>query len=188
MLERPHIRPLTKYVAELRDRSSLEFPEFDPADGGTEASLLFLYEKPGPMTSSDGRGNRAGSGFISRDNDDPTAEATFRFMHEAGIPRAATVIWNVVPGWNGTRRITSNELADGVEEVRRLIGLLPRAKGVILVGQKAARAEPLLRRTGLRTFRSDHPSPLVRASHPERWLRIPEAWRSAAQVCGVARG
>jgi len=35
---------------------------------------------------------RTGSGFISRNNDDATAEATFRFMEQSGIPRKLTVI------------------------------------------------------------------------------------------------
>jgi hypothetical protein len=90
------MEPLTSYAARLRERG--EVPEFDPCDGGTEAQLLFLFEKPGPMTSS-----QAGSGFIGRNNDDPTAEATFRFMQSAGIPRKLTVTWNVIPWWNGTR-------------------------------------------------------------------------------------
>jgi hypothetical protein len=43
----------------------------------------------------------AGSGFISRDNDDPTAEATFHFMERAGIPRRDALIWNhPVVGWS----------------------------------------------------------------------------------------
>ncbi len=63
--------------------------EFDPLDGGIEVRALFLSEMPGPMT--------AGPGFISRNNDDLTAEATFRFMQMAGIPLKLTVTWNVVP-------------------------------------------------------------------------------------------
>jgi hypothetical protein len=45
---------------------------------------------------------RSGSGFISRNNDDPTAEATMGFMEKAGIPHTLTVSWNVIPWWNGT--------------------------------------------------------------------------------------
>jgi hypothetical protein len=47
---------------------------------------LFLFEKLGPMTAEAG-----GSGFISRNNDDPTAEATFRFMEQAKIPRKLSI-------------------------------------------------------------------------------------------------
>jgi hypothetical protein len=44
----------------------------NPFDGGIAAQLLFLFEKPGPMT--DGKN---GAGFISRNIVDPIAEATF---------------------------------------------------------------------------------------------------------------
>jgi hypothetical protein len=114
MLGDAHIAPLIDYVKTLRQKHSARyFPYFDPADGGVEADMLFLLEKPGPMTSAGPktpeRGRKKGSGFISRNNDDPTAAATFRFMLEAGISRRRTVLWNVVPGWNESRRITPQE-------------------------------------------------------------------------------
>lgn len=95
MLNLPHIAPLTAYAAKLRARASVEVPDFDPLDGGKNAQVLFLFEKPGPMTAANGK--RIGSGFISRNNDDATAEATFNFMKQAHIPRTRTVIWNVIP-------------------------------------------------------------------------------------------
>lgn len=181
MLRLPHIAPLTDYAADLRARLNTEVPDFDPLDGGVNARILFLKEKPGPMTSSS-RTGRVGSGFISRDNDDPTAEATFRFMAEAGIPREETLMWNVVPGWNGTRKITRQELLDGVGEVRNLLSLLPRVRVVVLVGKKAARAEPLLNGTSVIVRHSPHNSPLVRASRPDEWARIPMFWADAYQA------
>jgi len=183
MLNLPHIEPLARFAADLRIRHNIEVPDFDPLDGGIRARILFLKEKPGPMTSAF-RSGRVGSGFISRDNDDPTAEATFRFMSEAGIPREDTLMWNVVPGWNGTRKITRQELIDGVAEVRNLMELLPDIEVVVLVGKKAAKAEPLLAGTGVIIRHSLHNSPLVRASKPEEWARIPEVWAEAySAVC-----
>ena len=179
MLSLPHIKPLTDFVGRLRDTYDAEFPDFDPADGGTNASIIFLLEKPGPMTSS-AREGRSGSGFISRDNDDPTAEATFNFMIQAGIPRGQAVLWNLIPGWNGTRKITRDELAMGALEVENLVTLLPNAKAIVLVGKKAQRAERLLQGSGLKIIRSPHPSPLVRASQPDQWREIPRYWAEAA--------
>lgn len=179
MLDLPHIAPLSHFAADLRVRYDIVVPDFDPADGGTNARMLFLKEKPGPMTSASRLG-RSGSGFISRDNDDPTAEAGFRFMEAAGIDRRDTLLWNVVPGWNGTRKITRTELREGVDEVRNLMRLLPRIEVVVLVGNRAAKAEPLLAGTGVRIFRSIHPSPLVRASRPLEWAQIPTVWAEAA--------
>ena len=185
MVNEPHIKPLTDYADSLGIASGLEVPKFDPADGGVKASLLFLFEKPGPMTSTGARGRRVGSGFISRDNDDPTAEATFNFMARAGIPRSGTVLWNVVPRWNGTRRVSVGELAEGVEQVGRLLTLLPGVRGIVLVGRKAQTARPHLEKTGMRVFQSPHPSPLVRATHPKEWSEIPRRWAEAASAVGL---
>lgn len=185
-LDQPHVAPLTDYVRALRNRDDQEYPYFDPADGGIGASLLFLFEKPGPMTVEKGRLNRSGSGFISRDNNDPTAENTFRFMKEAGIDRRTTVIWNTVPGWNGTRSITASELDAGITDLSRLLSLLQNLTTVVLVGRKSARAEQQVSCLGdYSIFKSAHPSPLVFASYFEQWRAIPLVWRQAAQQAGV---
>ena len=60
MLDLPHMAPLKAYAAALR-RPGTEVPDFDPLDGGVAARLLFLLEKPGPMTAEHGK--RAGSGL-----------------------------------------------------------------------------------------------------------------------------
>lgn len=173
MLTEPHIAPLNLYTAKLRQQGSGEVPEFDPFDGGIGAEILFLFEKPGPMTS-DGRG----SGFISRNNDDPTAEATFKFMQQAGIPRKLTVTWNIIPWWNGTRKITGQELQKGLACLDELIRLLPRLRAVVLVGKHAARAQGHLNTAypHLTLITSAHPSPLARASNRELWESIPREW------------
>ena len=114
MLNLPHIAPLTAYVEELRKRDLGYIPYFDPMDGGINAKVLFLLEKPGPKTFNDPEFEKPGSGFISRNNNDPTAEATFNFMEQAQIPRDATVIWNVIPGWNGEIKYFEQERQRGV--------------------------------------------------------------------------
>jgi hypothetical protein len=133
-----------------------------------------LLEKPGPMTAEAGK--RVGSGFISRNNDDSTAAATIDFMRQAAIPRKLTVTWNLIPWWNGTRKVTLSELNEGAACVKELISLLPAATVVVMVGQKAARARPFLETTGLALLNSYHPSPLVRASQPVQWAAIPSEW------------
>ena len=179
MLHERHIAELTDFVAKLR-RAHLdwEFPDFDPLDGGRSADMLFLFEKPGPKTSAGG----TGSGFISRNNDDPTAEATFNFMKEAGLSRQRTVIWNVIPGWNGKRKITTTELREGTVALSGLLPLLPNLRTIILVGKSAQRARPLVEPMGLRIFVSAHPSPLVRASQPDVWRAIPSIWAQAGTL------
>jgi hypothetical protein len=168
MLTLPHVAGLTAYAAKLRSRGSVEVPDFDPLDGGVHARVLFLLEKPGPMA--------AGSGFISRNNDDPTAAAAIDFMQKAGIPRKLTISWNVIPWWNGTKKVKASELRDGIGCLKELISKLPKLAAVVMVGRSAARAKPALESTGLRLFTSYHPSPLVRARYPKRWKAIPTEW------------
>ena len=184
LLNSRHMAPLFQYAERLRADQDWEVPDFDPVDGGTNASILFLAEKPGPMSSVDGRGRRKGSGFISLDNDDPTAKAGFQFMAQAGIPRCCIVKWNVVAGWNGTRKITAQELRLGVAEVSRLVALLPKLKVIVLVGKRAQRAGPLRESSGLHIFRSAHPSMLVKNRYPDQWNQIPLIWREAGQHAG----
>lgn len=182
MLGMPHISPLAGYVSTLRNRLELEVPDFDPLDGGVEARALFLFEKPGPMTSEEGRTSRTGSGFISRDNDDPTAEATLTFMRQAGIPRTETVLWNTVPAWNGTRQIAKEELLAGLACVDELVSLLPRLRVVVLVGKKAGKAKQHVKQLGCAVVTSTHPSPLVRARWPGKWAEIGQQWSSAMML------
>jgi hypothetical protein len=89
MLDQRHMIELANFAERLR-RPGVEVPDFDPLDGGIEARVLFLFEKPGPMTAVAGKGKNSSSGFVSRDNDDPTAEAVLNFMREAEIPRELT--------------------------------------------------------------------------------------------------
>ena len=149
MLDLPHIAPLRDFARTLRAEGRGTVPEFDPMDGGIAAVVLFLMEKPGPMTDDDALTGRLGSGFISRNNDDPSAEATFRFMAQAGIDRRLTVTWNIVPWWNGTRRIERNELFAGTERLSRPIDLLPNLNVVVGVGRKAAWSAAIFRARGL---------------------------------------
>lgn len=181
MLGEKHIAPLAQYVDSLRAKHpDWEFQDFDPLDGGIGADMLFLLEKPGPMTSSTGK--RKGSGFISRNNDDPTAEALFNFMVQAEIPRKRTVLWNVIPGWNKTIKTTREEVRRRIDELMDLLPLLPKVQTVVLVGGKAKMALPLIQVIGLHVFTSAHPSPKVRSVYPDLWRAIPEQWRQASQV------
>jgi hypothetical protein len=173
-----HIRPLVDYVRGLSTRGAGYVPEFDPLDGGVETKLLFLMEKPGPKTCP----SRGGSGFVSRNNNDPTAKATHKFMAEAKIPRRDTAMWNVIPWWNGTIRLTAAEKSAGAREIRPLLKLFPVLKGVVLVGNAAAKlAEPQLSGLDLKIFYSVHPSIQARNGphSKERWPKLGATWREA---------
>ena len=137
----------------------------------SQASSLFLFEKPGPMTA-----DQAGSGFISRNNDDPTAEATYNFMQQAQLPRKETILWNLIPWWNGTRKVTTEERNRGLSSLSELMSLLHRLKVIVLVGRNAERANAIINELGVNVIISAHPSPLVRARWRDRWNDIPHQW------------
>jgi hypothetical protein len=171
----------------LRAMGRGEVPDFDPLDGGHTATVLFLFEKPGPMTSLRRGQERKGSGFISRDNDDPTAEATFLFMRKAGLDRRLTTVWNMVPWWNGTRAIRAEELNAGMAALDELLNLMKNLQVVVLVGRRAARARSHLEGRGIPVLQSPHPSPIVRASRPSAWQSIPDKWAAALPIVRSCR-
>lgn len=177
LLDEPHVRPLADYVRELGARGQGYVPDFDPLDGGVHAKLLFLFEKPGPKTFPP-----LGSGFISRNNDDPSAKATHGFMRQAAIPRHGVVLWNTIPWWNGTIAMTGGEKRSGAAELRSLLELLPELRGVVLAGNQAWQfGAPQLLHTGLKLFRCVHTSLQARngPNSREGWLQLPHVWREA---------
>ncbi len=184
LLKEPHMRDLAKYADELRNREGFEVPDFDPCDGGTKAQVLFLFEKPGPKTSE----ANGGSGFISRNNDDPTAKNTFKFMEAAGIPRKLTVTWNVIPWWNGTRNITAAELREGVASVKELMKLLEEhLRAVVLVGKQSARSRYHFEDAGLAIFTSAHPARMVQNRYPKLWKAIPGEWAKVKKFINIKK-
>ncbi len=73
--------------------SGRRMPLFDPRDGGAAARLLILLETPAPGFGPNDGEQR----FVSRDNATGTARNLHRFLADAAIPRADTILWNTVP-------------------------------------------------------------------------------------------
>ena len=168
--------PLTAYVESLRAQDRGLVPDFDSRDGGVDARLLLLLEKPGPRPPG------LGAGFVSRDNPTPTAACIRAGMAAAGVPREGTIIWNAVPWWNGTMRVYAAEKRAGADELQGLLALLPRLRSVVLAGSVAqAVASPVFKERHVEVFRCVHPSPNARAgpASSEAWRRLPEIWRAA---------
>ena len=180
LLAQPHMRPLAAYAASLRAQGRGAVPDLDPLDGGTGARLLLVLEKPGPGAVLPG-----GSGFVSRDNPDPTARTCRTAL--AGIPRAGVVIWNAVPWWNGRMTLRAGERRAGLVELPALLALLPGLRAAILAGRAAGGAAGVMQAHGVPVFPSVHPSPQARAGPASAagWLRIPELW-AAAWAAAVA--
>ena len=142
-VEEPHVSALTHYVREIREATGLgeQNPFSDPLDGGVDASCLYLLEASGAHARS--------SGFISRNNPDESAKNFFELNQEAGIPRAVTVIWNIVPWYIGPdekiRPARHADLAAGLPHLQRVLELLPELRIVVFIGKKSTFAEKHIR-------------------------------------------
>jgi hypothetical protein len=86
LLDLPHIAPLTAFVRGLSADREVAVPWFRPPEAGTEARILLLFENPRPRADA-----AQGSGFISADNDDKSAEN----MQVLGRKACPTVLYRV---------------------------------------------------------------------------------------------
>ena len=153
--------PLRDWSIDLAQRRSAIVPHFDPTDAGVDARVLMLLEAPGPMTNA---GNvRPGSGFISVDNDDQTAENAWRARTAAGLT-SGVVQWNIVPWYLGpaSKKPSASELAQGAMELRGMLPLFPGLRAVVLSGRYAqlgwaTHVEPFVG-TDLAVINTWHPS------------------------------
>lgn len=131
--------PLETWARGVEDRRrtrqpGIVVPHFDPAETGIRSQVLLLLEAPGPKTVPEW----GGSGFISVDNNDPTAQNVWRTRDEVGLHHGI-LAWNIVPWVLGRASVkpTPVELAQGAVELRGLLELLPDLRAIVLSGQKA---------------------------------------------------
>src|SRR2546427_8165696 len=110
LLRAPHIAALTEFVDRLRIQTGRgpAIPYIDPLDGGVAARCLFLLEAPGPQAVK--------TGFVSRNNPDPTAKNMCLLLREAGIPRKDTLLGNIFPTYLGTEGLIRAAKADEIVE------------------------------------------------------------------------
>lgn len=90
----PHIGPINSLVDELMaSPGRAGVPYVAPVYGGVDARVLFVARDPGPMTQPE----LGGSGFLSLENDDASAERFAILLDDAGIPVGETLPWNAYP-------------------------------------------------------------------------------------------
>lgn len=188
-LDDEHISPLNEWVRDLRRRlgALAVVPWFDPMDGGTAADVLWLLEAPGPKATRE----RGGSGFISCNNNDGTAENTWRTRVEAGIERQRAVHWNAIPYYLGSdtkiRAFNRLDVADVRVLIPELLELLPRLSLVILGGKAADAVWTAAGTTSsARVVKCSHPSPTNLNTRPHLRAGIVDAWRQAELGSGPA--
>jgi hypothetical protein len=115
-------------------------PYVPPICGGVDALLLSISRDPGPKA-----GGITGSGFLSVENDDPSAERMGRFLRSAEIDYGRVLPWNAYP-WYINSDPTTAQLSASVEPLRKLIALMPRLRVVTLHGAAAAKGWKLFLR------------------------------------------
>lgn len=131
----PHVAPINELVDELGTRDEAGHPPYvAPMYKGVCARALAILRDPGPKA-----GGENGSGFLSVENDDQSAQRQDEFFRGAGIDPAEVVPWNAYP-WYINSKPTREQLQQGTEPLRRLIALLPHLRVVILEGIDAKAA------------------------------------------------
>src|SRR5207248_3106182 len=130
------VEPLNRFVDDLRAaRGAESVPYVDPNCGGVNAQVLLLYQDPGPKAS----GPNNSSGFLSLENDDPSAENLCLLLQHADLPWKVCVPWNAVP-WYINRAGRTHELREALPNLHRVRLLLPRLRAVGLMGNSAQNA------------------------------------------------
>jgi mannose-6-phosphate isomerase-like protein (cupin superfamily) len=181
----PHMAPIDAFVAEIADRDGRGWlPRIAPHHGGTDARVLSVLRDPGPATQVG-----VGSGFLSVENDDPTAERQAALFAEHGIRDRDVLPWNAYP-WYINRAPDAQQGRAGAQVLVELVALLPDLEVVLLQGRDAERIwdraialDPGLAKEGVEVVRTIHPG------RQALFHRDPEerARRKARQVEAFAR-
>jgi uracil-DNA glycosylase len=174
---------LNYWVRELKIRLGPEaiIPWFDPQDGGCEAQILWLLEAPGGKATRE----RGGSGFVSCNNNDGTAQNTWETREEAGVSRKLVVHWNVIPYYLGSstkiRAHDPNDIAAVGPLLHELLNLLPRLQVVILGGVAASKVWQGFtpNNTKITIIECPHPSPTNINTRPGNRELVVKAWQDA---------
>ena len=185
----PHVAQLNAWVRKLRKRlgPNAIIPWFDPQDGGCNARILWLLEAPGPKATRE----RGGSGFISCNNNDGTAQNTWETREDAGVSRKLVVHWNVIPYYIGTdtkiRAYNPNDIAAVGLLIEELVSLLPHLRVVVLGGEAARKVwhDFTPNHIKLHVIECPHPSPTNVNTRPGNRNKIINAWREALKFAGV---
>ncbi|WP_245545932.1 uracil-DNA glycosylase [Nocardia higoensis] len=138
------VAPINRLIDELVAESGEWMPYVAPVYGGVEARLLTLFRDPGPKTKVG-----KGSGMLSLENDDQSAERFLAFFEEAGMRVGDLMTWNTFP-WYLNRKPSTAEIDRGLEPLERVIALLPELTVVMAHGLDAQNA--------WRRFERKHPA------------------------------
>jgi hypothetical protein len=171
----PHVAPINHMVDELRTGADW-LPYVAPIYGGVDARMLAILRDPGPKTHEVG-----GSGMLSVENDDPTAERYLSFLTGAGIALGDLLAWNAYP-WYINDKPTTEQLTRALPVLNRLIEMCPHLQVVMVHGGDAHKAWRMFRQSypqtanglhAIETYHTSrqalqHPDPLVRQQRDDK--------------------
>lgn len=162
-LSEARVRGLEVLRRRIEDATGEKVPHFDPDSAGVEAEALFVLRDPSTAAAE-------GSGFISIDNNDPTARANTMFYDQTGLDRKRTLHWNAVPWEVGSRPI-AREASRARPYLLELVQMLERLKVIVVLGKPARESWELLY--------FDPGVPVIKCPHPN-----PQAWHRMDQGTG----
>ncbi len=128
-------------------------------------------EAPGPKAVD--------TGFVSRNNPDPTARNLCCLLSEPAIPRSWTALWNVIPWYVGEggriRRAKQSDLIAARSPLAEALSIFESLRCVVLLGKAAGRCESMIS--------AATPSRVLKTWHPS--ARVFNVWKEA--ICDVKR-
>lgn len=157
----PNIAAVNGLVQELRgERPDLSMPLVAPHYDATTARVLSLLSNPGPRADGE-----RGSGFLSVENEDGTAERLGAIYERVGVRFADVIPWNAFPWYvheaypNG---LPLSLIAEGQSALHRLLLAAPGIRSVVAHGKDAQRAADLY-------FRDPAHQSLVQSRRMRSW-------------------
>ncbi|GAA3677730.1 hypothetical protein GCM10023081_14990 [Arthrobacter ginkgonis] len=138
-----NIQPVTLLCQELQDGvPGSRVPLVDPVHDVDDARIISLQIAPGPGTSS---------GFLSLENDDPTAARLAEVYEAAGLQPRHGILWNAYP-WElpaeAGMKLTLAQTKQGVRPFRRFLAEVPRVSAIVAHGGYAQNLIDELSKTG----------------------------------------
>jgi uracil-DNA glycosylase len=178
---------IRKLVKRIRHETKRGVPDVNPEGAGSTARVVLVMLTPGPA-----KGGAQMTNILSpTTNSDRTAQYLSRLMDEARLDEKICVFWNAIPWALDRRRSpTAAELAQGVGYLREFLGLVPRRRAIVALGDVAHKA---CRLAGVDAIEVPSTSPLAVAppgtlpnSKSSRWIKVRRGLARAAAAAALS--
>ncbi|PRY70497.1 hypothetical protein B0I08_101633 [Glaciihabitans tibetensis] len=186
----PQVREVNQLCdALMAEKPDSTVPYIAPHHNAANARILSLYSNPGPA-----RRPSPQPGFLSGENDDPSAERMSQIYTTVGLSDADVMPWNSYP-WNVHESypngLPPQLVVDGLGPLKRMLELHPKIRAVVAHGSDAQRSMKLLAtKKRFAEFSSARSLVVWQARHPaNRVFILPSPDRAAAieRVCASYR-